>query len=324
MQKSNHALGLQENFAIKAGSVALSSERAAVPLRWGAWLMAKLRLLVALGKPRIMLLMSGLALAGAALSPDFLSAAFPDPRLGLPPTAWSLVRATGAALVVALLWLGTALIHTDSERIAPSQALRWGLGAQAVAFLLVLIEGSRHAMTLALLGAGLGNAYSLPAFRLRQSGPAAHLITGGGVVLALCGGMMSQTGVTEVGFLAALTLGLLAAAVSMIRDFGAPASDRPAGIRNLPALVGLRAAVYINMVLVTAAYLLALFALLHTTGMQETVIALFSLPMGANLHLLHRLLSDRSPAYARRAYGHTVIIFMFTTVLYVGAQALYV
>jgi len=285
--------------------------------------MAKLRLLLELGKPRIMGLMCGLALAGATLSPDFLSPAFPETRLGFAPAAWSLWRAVGAAVVVALLWLGTALIHASCPRIRPSEALRWALGAQAVAFLLILIEGSRHAMTLALLGAGLGNAYSLPSFRLRQSGPVASLITGGGVVLTMCGGMLSQTGVTEVGLISSVTLGMLAAAISMVKDFQSIEGDRLAGYRTLPIWVGVRTAIYIHMAVVAAAYLLALFVLINTIGIQERVIALFALPLGANVYLLQRLLADHGEEAARRAYGHTIMIFMGVTVLYVGALAVY-
>ncbi|HWI63920.1 MAG TPA: UbiA family prenyltransferase [Symbiobacteriaceae bacterium] len=316
--------------------------------------MRKLLLLLELGKPRILVLMCGLTLAGAVLSPDFLSPAFPQTRLGgtalfrqlervLPqafsPPMWSLWHALGAALIVGLLWLGTALINDiadrsvdaissperplPSSRIRPSEALRWALGFQAIAFLLILIEGSRHAMTLALLGAGLGNTYSLPPFRLRQNGPVANLIIGGGVMLAMCGGMIAQTGVTEVGLFSAAALGLLAAAVSMIKDFKDIDGDRLAGIRTLPILVGVRTALAINMAVVVVAYLLALYLLLQTIGMQEKAIALFGLPLAANLYVLHRLRENHSQENARQAYRHAVIIFMGVTVLYVGAQAVY-
>lgn len=316
--------------------------------------MRKLRLLVELGKPRMMLLMCGLALAGAVLSPDFLSPGFPETRLSglglfrhlagaLPalfsPVMWSVWHALGAALIVGLLWLGTAVIHEVADRthdaiidparprpgspVQPSEALRWALGAQALAFVLVLAEGSRHAMTLALLGAGLGNAYSLPPFRLRQSGVIAHLIIGGGATLAITGGLIGQTGVTEVGLMAAVALGLLAAAGSMVRDFRDIDEDRHDGVRTLPILVGYRTAIYINMAFVTAAYLLALFLLIHTIGMQEKVIALFGLPLAAHLHVLRRLLADDGQENARRAYRNAVIIYMGVTALYVGAQAVY-
>ncbi|HYF92729.1 MAG TPA: UbiA family prenyltransferase [Symbiobacteriaceae bacterium] len=305
--------------------------------------MAKLRLLLAMGKPRILMLMCGLALAGAVLSPDFLSPAFPETRLGRllqsPPRIWSLAHAVGAALVVGLLWVGTAIIAEIADRsvnaigdpgrpapdcrMRPTVALRWALGAQALAFLLVLAEGSRQAMTLALIGAGLGNAYSLPPLRFRGLGTAAHLIVGGGATLAITGGLIAQTGATEVGLLSAGALGVLAAAVSLIKEFQEPDADRAAGVRTLPILVGIRAAVYINMAAVVGAYLLALFLLIHTIGVHEKVIAVFFLPLGANLSVLHRLAADRSPETARRAYDHAVIIYMGVTALYVGAQAIY-
>lgn len=314
--------------------------------------MEKLRLLLELGKPRILLLMCALAVAGAVLSPDFLSPAFPETRLAgtalfrhlaaaLPgafaPAMWSLWHAVGAALVVGLLWLGTALIHNVADRaleaianperpvpgaqLRPSEILRWALVLQAIAFFLILLEGSRQAMTLALIGAGLGNAYSLPPFRLRQHGPVSTLIVGGGAVMAVCGGLIAQTGVTEVGLLSALALGLLAAAIGMIREFQEMDADRVAGIATLPIRVGIRTAIAINMAAVVMAYLLALYLLINMIGMQEKVIALFGLPLAANLYVLHSLGANPTEENARRAYGHAVIIYMGVTVLYVGAQA---
>jgi 4-hydroxybenzoate polyprenyltransferase len=292
--------------------------------------MRTFRSLWKLGRPRILGLMCGLALAGATLSPEFLSAAFPPPRLAaavpidLPPHLWSLCYALGAMLVTGLLWFGTALVNAaagDGE--APELLLRWGLGAQAAAFGLIFAAGNRQALLLSLFGAGVGNAYALPRLRVRQSGVVGNLTTGGGVMLAMCGGMMAQTGVTQVGFFLALALGILAAAAAGVEDFCNVEGDRAEGLWTLPVLLGVRGAVYVNMAAVTGAYLLALALLVQTIGIQGAVIALFSLPLAANLYVLSGLIREPGHAYARKAYRLTVMIFVGVTALYVGAQAIY-
>lgn len=301
--------------------------------------MASLRLLLSMVRPTIAAALGLLTLAGAALSPVFLSPDFPATTLkqlvapGLSPVVWSLVRALGGALVTCLLWMGTALINdmaeyavdvfADLERplpgraIRPSELLKWGLGLQAAAFLLVLLEGSRPALVLALLGAGLGNTYSLPPFRLRARGPVANLIAGGGVALAMAGGLLSQAGMTQVGGLTILALGVLAAATSLVGEFSAD-DGRP-----LPILFGWRNAVYVSMAAAVAAYLFAFFVLLHTIGMHDRVLALFALPLAAHLQVLARLLREPGPAYARKAHGQSLVIFLITAMLYVGAQMAY-
>ncbi|HYG60660.1 MAG TPA: hypothetical protein VD902_21510 [Symbiobacteriaceae bacterium] len=307
--------------------------------------MEKARLLLTMGKPRVLAAMCLLTLAGAVLSPHFLSPAFPPTRLSsllaglFSPAAWSLVRAAGGAVVTGLLWMGTALIHDMADhvsnttgrtqpaapgwRIRPSEVLRWALGLQAAGFCLVLLDGSRQALLTALLGAGLGNAYAMPPLGLRHNGPVASLITGGGAALSLAGGMLSQTGVTEVGALTALALGLLAAAMSMVRDFKViPGQASDAGW-TLPALLGRQTAVYVNMALVTGAYLAAMFLLLHTIGMQQRVLGLFGLPLAANLYLLHGLLRETGAEYACGAYARVFALFVGVALLYVGAQAIY-
>lgn len=307
--------------------------------------MQRIRLLLELGKPRILALMCLLTLAGAALSPRFLAPDFPPTRLSrllpgrFPPALWSLAHAVGAVLVVGLLWLGTALINDladravdaianperplPTRRIRPEAVLRWALGLQTVAFLLVLAEGTRTDLLLCLLGAGLGNAYSLPPLRLRRSGIAANMIIGGGVVLAMTGGMLAQGAVTRVGLLSAAALGILAATVSMVKDFKDCHGDRQEGIHTLPVLLGTRAAALANMALVAAAYLLATFLLIQHIGVQVPVITLMAALGAVNLHLLAGFLGSPGPGYARKAYRRAVFVFMGVTLLYVGAQALY-
>jgi 4-hydroxybenzoate polyprenyltransferase len=248
--------------------------------------MRKIWRLMGLEQPRTLVLLCALTLAGAALSPDFLSPAFPQTWLSgsavvqqaaaaLPwlftPVLWSLWHALGSMLVVAVLWQGASS--------------------------------------------------AFPSLRLRRSGPASSLQTGGAVTLLISGGLIGQTGATEVGLLAALALGVLAAASGMVRDFFDIEADRRAGLRTLPLLVGTDTAVSINMAAVTAAYLLAIFLLLQRIGMQERVLGLFGLTLGTHLHVLRLLGRDPSPTGARRAGGYVMLIFLGVTALYVAAQA---
>lgn len=248
--------------------------------------MTKIWQLIRHGQPKILVLLCALTLAGAALSPDFLSPAFPQSRLAatalfqqaaalLPwlfaPAMWSLWHALGTIIVVAMLWLGATS--------------------------------------------------SLPSLRLRQGGPVATLATGGVVTLALVGGQMGQTGLTEVGLLAAIALGALAAASSMIRDFIDIEGDRQAGLRTLPLMVGRESATFISMAAVTGAYLLALFLLLQRIGMQERILGLFGLTLGAHLHMLRQVGRDPDPATARRSGRYVTFLFLGVVVLYVGAQS---
>jgi 1,4-dihydroxy-2-naphthoate octaprenyltransferase len=248
--------------------------------------MRKIWRLMGQEQPRTLVLLCALTLAGAALSPDFLSPAFPQTRLSgsavfqqaaaaLPwlftPAAWSLWHALGSMLVMAALWQGAL--------------------------------------------------YAFPSLRVRQGGPAASLKIGGAVSLSISGGLIGQTGATEVGLLAALALGILAAASSLVRDFFDIDADRQARLRTLPLLVGRDMAVSINMAAVTAAYLLAIFLLLQRIGMQERVLGLFGLTLGAHLHVLRQLGQDPSPTGARRAGRYVMLIFLGVTALYVAAQA---
>ncbi len=304
-----------------------------------------LRLLLELGKPRVLALMCLLTLAGALLSPHFLSPDFPTTRLGgtalfrwleglfpraFSPPMWSLAHALGAALVVALLWLGTALVNDLSDqaldhisspdrplpsgRVSPRTVLCAAVVAQAVALGLILMEGTREALLTALTGSALGNAYSLPPLRLRRSGVTANLVIGVGVTMAMIGGMMAQGPVPARGALSALALGLLAAAVSMVKDFKDVDGDRAHGVRTLPVVLGVRAAALLNMAAVAAAYLLVLC-------LSAPLATLFL--AGLNLAILYGFLRNPGQAYARRAYRWTLLIFMGVTVLYVGAQALH-
>lgn len=312
-----------------------------------------LRLLLELGKPRVLALMCLLTLAGAALSPHFLSPDFPQTRLGgtalflwlkglfpraFSPPMWSLAHALGAALVVGLLWLGTALINDLSDRsidrisspdrplpsgrVSPRQALRWALGCQAAALLLIRLEGARSALLMALAGAAIGIAYSLPPVRLRRSGLAANLTIGVGVAMAMVGGMMAQGPVPEIGVLSAFALGLLAAAASLVKDFKDIDGDRAEGVRTLPVLLGVRGAALVNLAAVLAAYLLALGLLVQHTGIRSEII----LPMlglcAANLAVLERFLHNPDRGYAARAYRWALALFTGVTLLYVGAQSL--
>lgn len=234
---------------------------------------------------RTLMLLCALTLAGAALSPDFLSPAFPRTTLSasapferaaaaLPwlfsPAMWSLWHALGAVFAVALLWL-TAL-------------------------------------------------YLFPSLRQRHGGLMNSLTIGTGVTFAMTGGLLCQTGLTEVGVLAAVALGVLAAASSLIREFRDIEGDRQAGLRTLPILLGIRRAVSLNMAAVVTAYLLAIFLLLQRIGMQERVLGLFGLPLGAHLHVLRQLGRNPAPANARSAMRWAELIYLVTAVLYVGAQ----
>lgn len=315
--------------------------------------MRKVLLLLEMGKPRVLLLMAMLALAGAALSPHFLSPSFPETRLSrtalftwlaervpgaFTPPLWSLAHALGAALVVGLLWIGTALINDlsdlgldtvsdparplPSRRISQGEALRWALGAQGVALLLIAVEGSLPALLLAMVGAALGHAYSVPPMRLRRSGVMANGIIGVGVAMALTGGMLAQGPATEVGMMTAGALGLLAAAASMVKDFKDLEGDRAAGVRTLPVLIGVRRATWVNIGAVVPAYLILLLLLAHRVGIQPRILGALAGLAGLNLALLAGLLLNPSPAYARSAYRRAILIFMGVTLLYVGAQRL--
>ncbi|MDF2630117.1 MAG: hypothetical protein K0R39_3948 [Symbiobacteriaceae bacterium] len=237
-------------------------------------------------RARILLLLCALTLAGAALSPDFLSPAFPSPGM------------TGTALVQ---WAAARVPWLFSPPV-------WSLWHALVTVLLVAFLW-------------LGASYAYPSLRPRRSGPGASLANGAGVTLAMTAGLMGQTGVTEVGLLAATALGVLAAVTTLIGDFIYMDEDRAAGRLTLPLIVGTRTAVLINIAAVAAAYLLALFLLLQRIGMQERVLALFGLPVGAHLQVLRQLGQDPGPAQARKASRLVLIIFLVMTLLYVAAQA---
>jgi chlorophyll synthase len=307
-----------------------------------------------MGKPRILALMCLLTLAGAALSPHFLSPDFPVTRLGdtrlfqalgrafprlFTPVMWSGAHALGATAVVALLWLGTAIINdlsdqaidavsnpgrpVPSRRVDTALALRWAISAEVLAFVLVLVGGSAGAVYLALIGALLGNTYSLPPVRLRRSGIAANLVIGVGVGMAVVGGQLGQGDVTQTGLLSAVALGLLAAAVSMVKDFKDVAGDREHGVHTLPVLLGVRRAALVNMTACVAGYLIALVLLVEHIGLVWPVIEVFGALATANEFVLARFLANPDPGYASRAYRRVVLIFMGVTVLYVGAQAIH-
>jgi len=307
-------------------------------------------LLLELGKPRVLALLATLCLAGAVLSPNFLHPQFhariTESALALAleralpglitPVFWSAAHAFGAVVVVALLWLGTALINDvadqaidtinapfrplPSRRISPAQTLRWALGLQVAALLLVLAVGSRQALLLALTGAALGNAYSMPPIRLRRSGLAANLIIGIGVAMAVIGGMLAQGTLSKVGLASSGVLGLLAAAASMVKDFKDVDGDRRSGISTLPAVLGIRSAAIANLAIVSVAYLTALTVLIQRIGFHFVVLVGFGLLAIANLGLLAGFLSPTRPGYALRAYRQALLIFMGVTVLYVGVQ----
>lgn len=290
--------------------------------------------LLALGRPKLMAAMCGLTVAGCALSPHFLSPGFPETRLArmlpglLPPVGWSMLYAFGAALVTALLWLGTALIRYVADgswppgnRLSPQVVLYWALGLQAAGFTLVLAAGTRGALLLALIGAGLGNAWSLPPFQLNRLGLLANLIPGGGVILTLAGGLVAQGRLTEVGLLSALVLGLLASVCSPIREFATVKEDRERGVVTLPVLLGEGPAVLAGMVAVSLAHLLALGTLVQRIGMQQGIMAGFGLGMAAQLYVLSRAAGD--PSFASKAGDRSAMIFLGVTALYVSAQALY-
>jgi 4-hydroxybenzoate polyprenyltransferase len=294
--------------------------------------MTKWRLLWRLGRPWGMGLCAFVAGLGSALSPLFLSPDFPPTRLAgvLPtvfsPRAWSLWHALGAALVAGLIWSGTALIGEVAGRAAErsgSALLRWGLGLQAAAFALVLVEGSREALLVALVGAGAANVCAMLPLRRRQSGPAAHFMAGAGVTGALVGGMLSQAGVTQVGLISAVGLGVLAATMAVVRDFADVDGDRAAGLRTLATVLGVRAGALVAMAAATAAWLVTVIMLLQRVGMQEGLIAALALLLALHLFMLSRLLGGADPAHARRAPLLACAIFLGVTTLYVAAQALY-
>lgn len=259
-----------------------------------------------------------LSLMGAALSPHFLRPDFPETRLEqmLPglmgPVGWSVLYALGAMLVTGLLWTGTALVGLDTD----GPRLRLALGMQGLAFGLVLLAGGRGALLLALTAAGLGNLRWAPLFREGRLGPAAALLPGGGVSLALAGGMLAQGRATEVGVLSALVLGVLAAAYALVSEFDL---ERPGP--RLPGLAGTGPALVIAMGLVSVMQLLALGMLVQRIGLEQGVITPFALGLGAQLYVLSRAAGD--PVYARGAAIRSATIFLGVTALYVGAQALY-
>lgn len=308
-------------------------------------MLRKLRLLISLSSPGLLLLASALSLGGAALSPRFLDPSFSPNRLAgwlagrVDAEALSVLQALGAAAVVALLGFGIALIAelaesgidrvdrperpVRSRRVLPSDLLRWALGAQILAFVLILLAGSRLGLLLALVGTAAGNAWSLPPLRLRRHGMAATPILGGAVALALTAGLLSQGRVTEVGLLSALALGLVGAAGSMIREFTDVDRDRRLGVRSLPLLLGERAAVLWSMAAVAAAYLVALLLLIHTVGIHQKVMAAFVGLAILHLAVLDRLLYRSGPGYPTRASRWVMLIFLGVTAVYVGAQALH-
>jgi 4-hydroxybenzoate polyprenyltransferase len=319
--------------------------------------MARLRLLWQLAEPPALGLIAFLAVAGAALSPAFLSPDFPATRLGgtgvfrrlaaaapalFGPRAWSLAHGLGAALVAGLIWGGTALVGAGMSAVEPgktravgppapgapgplahTQLLHLGLGLQAAAFALVLVDGNQAALLLALVAAGLANACGLLPRRVRQSGPAAHLMAAGGILCAMLGGMLSQTGPTQVGFFSAVALGLLGAAMSIVRDFADIPGDQAAGLRTLPVMLGRRPAALVAMAAAVGTWLLTILLLLHRVGMQEGLYAFLVLLLSAHLFVLSQLMQNPTLSYARRAPALSVAIFMGVTALYVAAQALY-
>lgn len=302
-----------------------------------AAMLRTLRLLIGLGYPGTALFVAYLTLSGAALSPHFLSAGFPAGPAAdtVPGAVRSLLYACSVSLSAALLCLGTGLIDRLSARMAsgaaptpheakirPSAYLRAALGCQATAFALILLGGSRPLLLLTLVGAGLGNALALPPLRRQRSGTTIHVLSGVSVAMALAGGAMGQLRLTEVGAIGAAGLGVLATATSLIRDFTETEQDRQQGTRTLPVMVGIRAAVIINMVIVSGAYLLNLVLLVHRIGIRPAVIASLACMALLHLYLLDRLLFARTPGYPKRAQRLATMLFAGVTLLYVGAQAL--
>jgi chlorophyll/bacteriochlorophyll a synthase len=310
-----------------------------------------LRSLLASTKPRVMALLSLLALAGAALSPHFLSPAFPTPPLSMAqpflwfaarwpalftPPLWSLAHALGAAAVTALLWASVALVNdlsdaaidriANPERLKAAEepvrrrVLRWAVLLQAAALLLAACAGSRGALALVATGSLLGHAYSVPPIRFRRSGLAANGAIGAGVFLALVGGAAAQYAIPPSAWTTGAVLGMLAFAASMVKDFKDVEGDAPAGIRTLPVLLGHERAVRVNIALVATAYggAAAMLAESHLAAA-----ALLLLLAGAHILLLRRLLHDRSAALRRRAYRLALLLFMGVTAVYVGAQILF-
>lgn len=303
-----------------------------------------MRVLSELAKPRVLALMCLLTLAGATLSPAFLAPDFPPTPLGrrwpflwlglrypelFQPVMWSLAHALGAAVVVGLLWVGVALVNdlSDgvidrlsnpgrplvSERVRRGTVTIWAVGSLVIALGLVAVEGSDLALWAVVAAIALGLAYSLPPLRLRTNGVVANAIIGLGVGGALLGGMMAQGTIPAQGLVSAGSLGWLAAAASMVKDFKDVDGDRAGGVRTLPVVLGLRRAVLVNLAVVGVGYL-PLFA---TVG-SWLAGAMVAAALAANLVLLSRLLRD--PGAARVAYRQAILLFMGVTVLYVGAQ----
>ncbi len=306
----------------------------------------RLWLLLALGQPGGLLLLVLMTVAGATLSPHFLSPDFPltgvskvlGERIFRPPV-WSLVYAGGGGVITAMLWLGASLIRTMSVQLqdpaalyqekevgetpGPARLLRWALWLQCAASLLVLAAGSRPALLLCLMGAALGNACSLPPLRLAESGLPRYFVAGGGIVLAMTGGMLGQGRITQVGLLTALALGLLAAATVVIMDFRDAAEGRRLGRTALPRLLGPRTAVRAQMAALTVAYLAAAFLLMQTIGIRRQVLAGLLGLMAAHLGLIAVLLVRPGEGYIRTAERWSIVIYVGVAALYVGAQAVY-
>jgi|GEM_PF-2325463 len=301
--------------------------------------MTRLRLLWALGRPGMVALSALLALAGSALSPDFLSAGFARSWMGLPAPVSSAVYALGAMLVVSLLWFGTSLVGVaDDQAIAfllarsrrqrgatlpPLTVLRWGLGMQVAAFALTALGGSRTELLLALVGAGLGNIFVLGQGVLARYGPIHAFAAGGGAVLFMSGGLMAQGGITQVGLLAACALGLVATALAPIRDFIDPEGDRQQGMLTFLELLGPRTAALAGLGAVFVSYAVATLLLVQAIGIQERVLALLALPLSGHLYQMSKLLSSPQSSTAHRAHNQSVLIYLGLVFLYVGAQAIY-
>ena len=304
-------------------------------------MIGKIKILLNLGKPRLMLLMALIAFTGSTYSPNFSSNSFPktffSSLLSISPTHTSILHAFGASFVSMLIWFGTALfndyfdIEIDKRinpyrplvrgEISPEEVKFWASLSYVIAFLITVVEGNLLCMLIAGIFIFLGFQYSAPPLRLRRWGLCGSWIIGAGIFGAFLGGCAAQFCVTLRGLIAAILLGLLATTASSVKDYKDIEGDREAGIKTLPIIYGYERSIRINVLALSISYGFMLIPFLVSyfnmyLSLIIVIIALF------NLRFFYELKKRRDLEFRRKTYFRcltcyfmVVMVFAITNVL---------
>jgi len=299
----------------------------------------KIKVLLRLGKLRLMLLMALISFIGATYSPNFYSDLFPktflSSLLSIPPTHTSILHAFGASLVSMLIWFGTALfndyfdIEIDKRinpyrplvkgEISPKEVKFWASLSYAIAFLIAVIEGDLLCTLIACIFIFLGFQYSAPPLRLRRWGLCGSLIIGVGIFGAFLGGCVAQFYVTSKALIAATLLGLLATTASSVKDYKDIEGDKEVGIKTLPIVYGYEQSIRINVLALSVSYALVLAPFLVGyfniyLSLIIFIIALF------NLKFFHDLKKRRDLESRRKTYFRCLTCYFMVVIVFAVAN----